>query len=298
MNGQRTVKIGAVNYLNTTPLVYGLETLAPHAEVVYDLPSRLADRLASAALDVALIPSIEYFQNPSYTVVSDACIGCRGPVLSVKLFSRTPVDRIRTLALDEGSRSSVALTLILLRESCGVTPRLERLPIGSGVGDTTADAVLLIGDRAIHQPSDNFAEIWDLGDRWCRWAELPFVFAMWTARTDTDLQGIDDALGAARDVGVAHLDEIASREAVAAGLSESRCLSYLRDNLYFYLGKREREGLELYYRHAVQLGLAPSGVEMPDGGFSAECAARATQQSHSSSDNAELGDVRPLNPES
>ena len=102
MNGQRTVKIGAVNYLNTTPLVYGLETLAPHAEVVYDLPSRLADRLASAELDVALIPSIEYFQNPSYTVVSDACIGCRGPVLSVKLFSRTPVDRIRTLALDTG----------------------------------------------------------------------------------------------------------------------------------------------------------------------------------------------------
>jgi len=71
---------------------------------VFDLPSRLADDLAAGRLDVALIPSIEYFQRDDYTIVSDACIACRGPVRSVKLFSRVPPATIRTLALDEGSR--------------------------------------------------------------------------------------------------------------------------------------------------------------------------------------------------
>src|SRR5688572_30413701 len=110
------IRIGAVEYLNTKPLVYNLTQIAPQAEVVFDLPSRLADRLAAEELDVALIPSIEFFQDPAYRVVSDACIACRGPVLSVKLFSRVPAERIRSLALDEGSRTSAALVQILLKE--------------------------------------------------------------------------------------------------------------------------------------------------------------------------------------
>ena len=100
------MRIGAVSYLNTKPLIYRLAELAPQHELVLDLPSRLADDLAAGRLDVALIPSVEFFHNPSYTVVSDACIACRGPVRSVKLFSRVPLPEIRTLALDEGSRTS------------------------------------------------------------------------------------------------------------------------------------------------------------------------------------------------
>ena len=118
------IRVGAVNYLNTKPLVYDLARLAPQAEVVFDLPSRLADRLAQGRLDVALIPSVEFFHDPSYSIVSTACIACRGPVLSVKLFSRGPVESIRTLALDEGSRTSVALVRILLNERYGIQPQL------------------------------------------------------------------------------------------------------------------------------------------------------------------------------
>src|SRR6266480_361020 len=118
----RKLKIGAVSYLNTKPLVYRLAELAPEAELSFDLPSRLADDLASGRLDVALIPSIEFFQDPSYTIVSDACIGCRGPVLSVKLLSRVAPERLRTLALDEGSRTSVALTRILLEQRFDIRP--------------------------------------------------------------------------------------------------------------------------------------------------------------------------------
>ncbi len=262
MNAHPKLRIGAVSYLNTKPLIYGIERFAPQAELVLDYPSRLADDLARGRLDVALIPSIEFFHDPTYSIVSNACIACRGPVLSVKLFSRGPIEAIRTLALDEGSRTSVALLRILLAERYGVRPELKRLPVGDSLADSNADAVLLIGDRAMHSPAGRFKVVWDLGDEWCRWAELPFVFAMWVARAGAELDGLDAALAEARDAGVAHLEEIADREAAPLGLTRPQCLSYLRENLYFYLGPREQRGLELFYRKASQLGLAPTGVEL------------------------------------
>jgi chorismate dehydratase len=265
MGVARRLKVGAVNYLNTKPLVYGLERSGWNAELIFDFPSRLADNLAEGKLDVALIPTIEFFRDPSYSIISDACIGCRGPVLSVKLFSRKPFADVETLALDEGSRTSVALVRILLKERFGLEPQLQKLPVDASIDDAQADAVLLIGDRAIHSPPGQFVSVWDLGDEWCRWSELPFVFAMWTARAGIDVRDIEEALGAARDEGVAHLDEIAEREAAPLGLTRPQCLSYLRDNLHFYFGPREQRGLELFYNRAVQMGLAPAGVNF---GFS------------------------------
>ena len=259
-NGLTRLRIGAVNYLNTKPLVYGLGELAPQAELIYDFPSVLADDLAAGRLDVALIPSIEMFQNPDYSILSDACIACDGPVLSVKLLSRTPVAEIRRLALDEGSRTSVALARILLRERFSLEPELESLPIGASLEECDADAILLIGDRAIHSPPIGFAEIWDLGDEWRRWAGLPFVFAMWVARPGVASEELEQALSRARDQGVEHLEAIAESEAAPLGLTRPQCLTYLRDNLRFTLGQREQQGLELFYHHAAQLGLAPVGL--------------------------------------
>ena len=275
------MKLGAVSYLNTKPLVYNLPAPGDGIDLIFDLPSRLADRLAAGELDVALIPSVEFFQNPAYTIISDACIGCRGPVFSVKLFSRKPIAEIKTLALDEGSRTSAALIQILLRERHGVQPQLLPLPIGSPWEDSPADAILVIGDRAMHPPqstqlaprdeinsrselSTEFVEIWDLGDVWCRWAELPFVFAMWVARPGIDTTELAAKLSAARDQGVAHLTQIARAEASRYELSYDQCLRYLRDNLHFTLGPRELAGLRLYYQHAVGLDLAPAGIKLPD----------------------------------
>src|SRR5438876_2330490 len=124
-----TVRVGAVNYLNTKPLICDLEILAPEAELILDVPSRLAERLAEGALDVALIPAIEYFRAGSYTVVPDIAIASRGPVLSVTLFSRVPWTQIRRVALDAGSRTSAALAQILLRKRYGVTAAVESLPL-------------------------------------------------------------------------------------------------------------------------------------------------------------------------
>ena len=256
------MRIGAVSYLNTKPLVYGLDAAHADYDLVFDLPSRLADDLSAGKLDVALIPSIEFFRNPEYTIVSDACIGCRGPVLSVKLLSRVPMHKIRTLALDEGSRTSVALVRILLQQRLGLTPELHPFPIGSSLEDITTDAALLIGDRAMHLPATGFVEQWDLGDHWCRWSELPFVFAMWVARSSLTVGRLSDVLAIARDAGVNHLDEIARVEAPLVGLTERECREYFVDNLHFYLGERERQGLEMFYQHAVELDLAPAGREI------------------------------------
>ncbi len=255
------MRIGAVSYLNTKPLVYGLGRLAPQHEVVFDLPSRLADQLAAGELDVALIPSIEFFQNPDYQIISDACIGCRGPVRSVKLLSRVPLESIRTLALDEGSRTSVALVRILLQERFGLSPKLVPFPIDAAPESIRADALLMIGDRAMHPPAGQFAAEWDLGDVWCRWSELPFVFAMWVAGKGSGFSGQGSGLAAAlceaRDLGVANVEHIAAEEHARFGLSYDDCLTYLRDHLHFTLGSRELSGLRLFHEHACRLGLAP-----------------------------------------
>jgi chorismate dehydratase len=257
------MRIGAVNYLNSKPLVYGLESLAPAVRVTYDLPSRLADSLAAGRLDVALIPSVEYFRGPEYSIVSNACVACRGPVLSVKLHFRVAPREVRRVALDEGSRTSAALTQILLAELCGVRPKWEPLPIGCGLEATDADAVLLIGDRAIASKgagTTEFVEIWDLGEKWSEWASLPFVFAMWVARPGVDPVEVGSILGAARDEGVRRLDEIASREAAPLGISMDLAMRYMRDNLHFRIGAAERTGLRKFYELCVRHGIARAGL--------------------------------------
>ncbi len=254
------LRIGAVSYLNTKPLVHGLQDRLPDAELIFDLPSRLADRLDSGELDVALVPSIAFSEHPEWSIVSDACIGCRGPVLSVKLMFRVPPGSVRTLAVDEGSRTSAVLAQILLHQIHGVRPVISRLPIGDSPVSTDVDAVLVIGDRAIHGFGDEhqdrpFIEVWDLGDRWCRWAELPFVFAMWIARPGYYSETLADALSAARDEGCRRLREISRRESVTMGLPEPMVYEYLHRNLYFKLDQQQLAGLDLYYREAAKLDL-------------------------------------------
>ena len=257
------IRIGAVSYLNTKPLVFGLEESAGFVDLTFDLPSRLAAQLSAGTLDLALIPAVEYFRHESYRIVSDACIACRGPVLSVKLFSRVAPEDIQTLAMDEGSRTSAALVQILLWRQFGIRPTVSALPIGQGLSDASADAVLLIGDRAIHAEGDGFTEVWDLGDTWCRTTEMPFVFAMWVARDlHPELGRVERILEDARDAGLAHLATIAELEGPAVGMDSLECLSYLRDNLHFKLGPWERRGLEAFYDLAARMGLVPANREL------------------------------------
>jgi chorismate dehydratase len=253
------IRIGAVTYLNTKPLIYRLESLAPQAELVLDYPSRLADRLARGELDVALIPMIEYLRAGNYRLIPNIAIASQGPVLSVTLFSRGPWPEIRRVALDEGSRTSAALAQILLRKKYGVAPALCPLPLDRGAEEADADAVLLIGDRAMHACLPGFRHAFDLGQEWHDWTGLPFVYAAWAVRPGVDLGPVLEALYEAKRLGIENVGEIAAHEAPHLQLDAGFCRRYLANIIRFDLGPRELAGLHHYYMLASELGLAPLG---------------------------------------
>ncbi len=257
------IRIGAVNYLNTKPLIHDLERLAgDRAELVLDYPSRLADDLQAGRLDVALIPAIEYFRAGAYTLLPDIAIASSGPVLSVTLFSRLPWNEIRRVALDEGSRTSAALAQVLLRKRYGVKPEVCPLPLDRAAEDVDADAVLLIGDRAMHACLPGFRFAFDLGQEWHDWTGLPFVYAAWAVRPGVDLGSVADALYEAKRRGCANIGPIAAREAPQLGLDAGFCRRYLANIIRFDLGPRELAGLHHYYVLASELGLARRGVNV------------------------------------
>jgi chorismate dehydratase len=260
-----TLRIGAVSYLNAKPLYYRLTEFAPNVQLVMDLPSRLADRLAQGELEVGLIPSVEYLRGAGqgYEIVPGFAIAARGPVRSVKLFSRVPFGQVERLALDEGSRTSQALARIWLDAAHGVRPaRIEPLPMGTPAQESTADAVLVIGDRAMKVPEEAFVEVVDLGEAWARMTGLPFVFALWVTRAGVDLGDLPAALARSREEGLRHAAEIAATCGPGLGLDEATCVDYLTRVLSYDLGEPERAGLCRFARMAADLGLAPEGAEL------------------------------------
>jgi chorismate dehydratase len=257
-----SIRVGAVNYLNTKPLICDLDVLAPQAELILEVPSRLADSLAEGALDVALIPVIEYFRAGTYTIVPNIAIASRGPVLSVTLFSRVPWSGIRRVALDEGSRTSAALAQILLRARHGIHPEVVSLPLDSTAEETDADAVVLIGDRAMHACLPGFAHAFDLGQEWHDWTGLPFVYAVWAVRDGVELGPVQEALVEAKRRGCTRIGQIAHAEAPRLGLDAGFCRRYLANIIHFDLGPREQAGLHHYYMLACELGLARRGVNL------------------------------------
>jgi chorismate dehydratase len=256
------LRVGAVNYLNTKPLIERLTDFAPNIELTLDLPSRLADRMANAELDVGLIPIIEFFRGDNYSFVSNIAIGSRGPVLSVTLFSRVPWPEIRTVALDEGSRTSSTLSQILLRKRYGIHPEVRPLPIDSPAENLSTDAVLLIGDRAMRACLPGYRFAYDLGEEWTEWTGLPMVYAVWAIRGDTELEEAEKAFHRAKEYGLARAGEIAQREAPALGLDPGYCRRYLTNIIRYDLGPAELAGLKKFHQLAVELGLAPQGAKL------------------------------------
>jgi chorismate dehydratase len=227
------LRLGAVPFLNGRPLVRYLDpTQPPPVELRLDVPSRLAQMMEQARLDAALLPSVEYFRNKSYRIVPGVSISADGMVESVRIFSKTPVEEIRSLALDESSRTSVALAKILLKRRLGSLPSLTSCASDDALSDVDADAMLLIGDAAMTFRSKSPTFALDLGEEWKRLTGLPFVYAMWVARRDVD----------------------------TSDLSEETCLNYLRNIMRYELGKREVEALRLFQKLAAEDGLCPGGV--------------------------------------
>ena len=253
------LRVGAVNYLNSKPLIERLTELAPEIDLQLDLPSRLADRMAAGDLDVGLIPVIEYFrgEGEGYTFIPGIAIASCGPVLSVTLFSRVPWPEIRSVALDEGSRTSSALAQILLRKRHGVTPDVRPLAIDARPEELSVDAVLLIGDRAMRACLPGFRHAYDLGGEWSVWTDLPMVYAVWAVRGGVELGATEAAFHRAKEHGLARTGEIAEREAPALGLDAGYCRRYLDTLIRYDIGPRELAGMRKYQEFAMELGLAP-----------------------------------------
>lgn len=259
------IRVGAVSYLNAKPLYYRLCDFAPDVRLSMDVPSRLAEQLAERSLDVALIPSVEYLRGVSrgYEIVPGFAIAARGPVRSVKLFGRVPWSEVRRLALDAGSRTSQALAQIWLHARHGIRPEIvEELPLGVSALESTADAVLVIGDRAMKVPHEPFHEVVDLAEAWMGLTGLPFVFALWVSRGGVDLGDLPLALERSRSEGLAHADELAATHGPRLGLDFATCYDYLTKVLSYDLGEAEVAGLRTFADMAARLGLAPEGVSL------------------------------------
>ena len=252
MEQKSCLKIGAVSFLNTKPLIYPLLNGQLHTEEIslsVNVPSRLATQLRNDELDIGLIPIVEYFRanakGANYRIIPNIAI-----VLSIQLFSHVPVQDIQQIALATSSRSSVALLKILLSEIYQLNPAF--ISCDPSIDPVTAktDAVLLIGDAALKNLGATKYSA-DLGTVWHEFTGLPFVYACWVARGGVCLGNVPGLLLDAKKYGVGQISEIARNEAPKLGFTE--------DLIHYDLDESSIDGLEQFYKLAVKNRLVESG---------------------------------------
>ena len=255
----------AVSYLNTVPLVWGLQHDPPLQNIFdlgFALPSECAGQLASGQADIGILPVIEMARQ-RLDFFRGSGIASFGPVRSILLISRLPFGEIRTLATDSGSRTSVMLARIILAEQFGAAPWLISMAPNLTTMFGVADAALLIGDAALHvDPAALPFQTLDLGQEWTALTGLPMVFAVWAGRKGSLRQPYGDALLASCRFGISRMDEIVPHEAPRRALSESLVRQYLTRHILFELGEREYAGLDLFLRRAATFdpAVVPGGV--------------------------------------
>jgi chorismate dehydratase len=281
----RRLRISAISYLNTAPLMWDFEhgEAGSEFEISYTLPSACARALEAGTADIGIIPAAAYAQVPGLLVLPGVAIASRRPVRSILLVSRVPVEKIRTVALDTSSMTSVALTKILFEKWLGggrtftsIAPNIDQM-----LADH--DAGLLIGDPALQIDRSRYYTL-DLAEEWIRHTGKPFVFAFWAIRqnaiqqdasedsrsrpsaagSDAAVPDLAQVFQQSRDHGLesASLDQITRKWAAQLGISQSDVRSYLTENIYYHLDAPCLEGLELFYRYAAEIGALPAPPEM------------------------------------
>lgn len=257
------LRIGAVAYLNAKPLVYRLEEQAGRFSIRFDVPAKCAALLHEKQIDVGLIPSIEYLHRSDYRIVPDIAIASDGPVASVALFSTCPIAAVRTIAVDSSSRTSVVLLRILCAQWFDIEPKLITLAPDLGDMVRRCDAALVIGDPALVAQHEALGlDKIDLGEEWKAMTGLPFVYAFWTGAPGVVSRDDVALLQAARDAGVEQT-EMLGMEYYKDDAERGRLAAeYLRDNIKYRLGERERDGLRRFFKAAAELRVVPSSGEL------------------------------------
>ncbi len=257
----RRLALGAVCYLNARPLVYGLDRWPDRFAVRFDPPSVCAALVRDGAVDLGLMPSIEYARGENYAMVPGVAIASKGPVASVAVFTRPslPLPEARTIAVDSSSRTSVALLQVLCARHYRIRPAWIPMAPSPEAMLARCDAALLIGDAALFldHAAAGYEKV-DLGDVWTEMTGLPFVWAAWVGRAGAASAADVAALQAARDAGVAHADEVAAVHAAGDARRAAIGRDYLRRNMRYDLDAEALAGLEAFLRLSAELGLAPA----------------------------------------
>ena len=239
---ENKVRVGAVSYLNTKPLLYGIEhsDIRKWIDLTVDYPSEVARQLKDNEIDMGLVPVAVLPELNEYYIDADYCIGANGPVRSVSVFSDVPLEKVETILLDYQSRTSVALTRILLKHYWKLAPRL--IPAYPGYQDeikgTTAGVV--IGDRAFLQRMVSPIE-YDLAEAWKAYSGLPFVFAAWVANKELPETFID-SFNRANEWGLNRIDEVVE----ANPFPHYDLQAYFRHNISYRLDETKRMGMNRF----------------------------------------------------
>lgn len=254
------IRLGAVGYLNARPLVYGLDKQPDRFTLRLDVPSKCASLLHDGAIDLGIIPSIEYLQRPDYRIVPRVAIASKGPVASVALFTTRPTPAIRSIALDSSSRTSAVLLRILCAQWFDIEPKFITCPPDLGAMTKRCDAAMIIGDAALFADHEAAGlDKIDLGEEWTAMTGLPFVWAFWAGRSNAIGQDVVPVLQAARDSGVAAVDSIATTYWENDEDKIERSREYLRNNIQYALGEEECTGIRKFYDAASDLRIVPNG---------------------------------------
>lgn len=265
------MRVGRIGYINCYPVYGAIDrgVVTLPAELVTGTPSELNDLLVAGALDVSAISAVEYARHAKDLVLlPQLAISCDGPVRSVALFSRLPVEHLdgRTVLLSASSRTAVALLELLCRDRWNIRPhgaeaRAEGADL-DGLARLPHEAVLVIGDAALLLAARGaYPHRYDLGDEWKRWTGLPFVFAVWAARRGAPGSGarrVHEALLASRAWGLEHLDLLAAAAARSCGVPHATCLEYFA-GLDYGFGNQHLAALTDFFRRLAAQGLVPDG---------------------------------------
>lgn len=251
----KNLRICAVSYLNTVPLVWGF--LHGQQQGLFDLdfaiPAECADRLASGAADIGIVPVAE-LPRLNLDILRGAGIACHGAVRSILLVSRIQPEEIQTLAVDASSRTSVQLARVILQKRYGTTPELIPMEPHLDRMLAAADAALIIGDPALHLDPEHIEhEVLDLGAEWTDMTGLPMVFAVWAAQKGLRSPELELAFRDSLAFGKLKIIQICE-SAEERGIPYSLAYEYLTRHIVFELGEREYKGMDLFLRYVSELG--------------------------------------------
>lgn len=265
------LRISAISFLNTAPLMWDFEhgDVASNFAIEYTIPSACAAALAANQADIGIIPAFTYAEIPGLVILPNIAIASKDHVRSILLVAKKPIEDVRTVAADTSSRTSVALTQVLLtkyfggpRELTPHPPQLEDMLRGH-------DAALLIGDPALQVPANTGYHVYDLAHIWRERTGLPFVFAFWAVRLDSLVRkpegvNLKRLFQQSRDHGLQpeNLAVIAKEWAPKLGLTESDIRSYLTENIHYYLDRQNHAGLKLFLQLSHEIGLIPAVPEL------------------------------------